>query len=134
MSARRTGNLQHEQLNLSGCSVQPTNILLNEHMEAKVSDFGLSRFIAMDESDVVTEVRGTTGYMDPEYINAGTLTFASDVYSLGVVMLQLISGRKPIFNFGLDGQHPYSLVKAVMTQRLKIPFLGRWPLTLINAE
>ncbi|KAG6545018.1 hypothetical protein Mapa_013710 [Marchantia paleacea] len=85
--------------------LKPTNILLNEHMEAKVSDFGLSRFIAIEESRVFTEVKGTTGYLDPEYLSLGTLTFASDVYSFGIVLLELISGRRP-FDLNLTKRLP----------------------------
>ncbi|XP_024519995.1 probable serine/threonine-protein kinase PBL22 [Selaginella moellendorffii] len=89
--------------------VKPTNILLNDNMEAKLSDFGLSKFITMEESHVFTEVKGTSGYLDPEYMSRGQLTLASDIYSFGIVLLQLVSGRKPI-DFNL--QHRYSLVRA----------------------
>ncbi|CAM6118946.1 unnamed protein product [Calypogeia fissa] len=88
--------------------IKPTNILLTDNYEAKVSDFGLSRFIPIEETRVFTEVKGTAGYLDPEYVNQGTLTFSSDVYSFGVVLLQLISGRRPI---DLDPLTKVSLVK-----------------------
>lgn len=78
--------------------LQPTNILLNEFLEAKLSDFGLSKILGMEESHVSTEVKGTTGYLDPEYLLLGQLTESSDVYSFGIVLLQLISGRKAIEN------------------------------------
>ena len=50
----------------------------------------------MEESKVFTDVRGTIGYMDPEYLTNAKLTCASDVYSLGIVALQLLSGQKVI--------------------------------------
>uniref|UniRef100_A0A8I6YB70 Protein kinase domain-containing protein n=2 Tax=Hordeum vulgare subsp. vulgare TaxID=112509 RepID=A0A8I6YB70_HORVV len=65
-------------------------------MEPKLSDFGLAKMLQMEETKVFTDVRGTIGYMDPEYITHSKLTCASDIYSFGVVVLQLLSGRKVI--------------------------------------
>ncbi|KAG9446036.1 hypothetical protein H6P81_012164 [Aristolochia fimbriata] len=76
--------------------IKLTNILLTETMEAKLSDFGLARMIGMEESKVFTDVRGTIGYMDPEYMSNAKLTCASDVYSFGIVSLQILSGRRVI--------------------------------------
>lgn len=78
--------------------IKPTNILLNESGQAKLSDFGVSKLIAPDFSHASTEIKGTTGYLDPEYFTVGKLTEASDVYSFGIVLLQLISGKKAIIN------------------------------------
>ncbi|XP_057852419.2 probable serine/threonine-protein kinase PBL28 isoform X2 [Cryptomeria japonica] len=88
--------------------IKPTNILLTEDMEAKLSDFGLSRVIAFEKSHVVSEVRGTIGYLDPEYAKKGKLTPSSDVYSFGITLLQLLSGRRVI---NLDTQRPMTLDK-----------------------
>ncbi|KQJ88559.1 hypothetical protein BRADI_4g19550v3 [Brachypodium distachyon] len=76
--------------------IKLTNILLTENMEPKLSDFGLAKLLAMEETKVFTDVRGTIGYMDPEYITHSKLTCSSDIYSFGVVVLQLLSGRKVI--------------------------------------
>ena len=73
-----------------------TNILLTENLEPKLSDFGLAKMLGMEESKVFTDVRGTIGYMDPEYMSNAKLTCASDIYSFGVVALQLLSGQKVI--------------------------------------
>jgi serine/threonine protein kinase len=78
--------------------IKPTNILLNESGQAKLSDFGVSKLIAPDFSHASTEIKGTTGYVDPEYFTVGRLTDASDVYSFGVVLLQLISGQKAVIS------------------------------------
>ena len=75
---------------------QLTNILLTEKMDAKLSDFGLARMLNMEESKVFTDVRGTIGYMDPEYMTNAKLTCASDIYSFGIVILQILSGQKVI--------------------------------------
>jgi serine/threonine protein kinase len=75
---------------------QLTNILLTENLEPKLSDFGLAKMLGMEESKVFTDVRGTMGYMDPEYMSNAKLTCASDIYSFGIVTLQLLSGQKVI--------------------------------------
>ncbi|KAK4724280.1 hypothetical protein R3W88_027059 [Solanum pinnatisectum] len=73
-----------------------TNILLTEDLEAKLSDFGLAKMLGLAESKVFTDVRGTIGYTDPEYMSNAKLTCASDVYSFGIVALQVLSGQKVI--------------------------------------
>ncbi|CAK7357242.1 unnamed protein product [Dovyalis caffra] len=62
----------------------------------QVADFGLSKPLDNAQGHVSTGVKGTMGYMDPEYFMSGQLTEKSDVYSFGVVMLELVTGRKPI--------------------------------------
>lgn len=76
--------------------LQPTNILLGRNFEAKLSDFGLSKVIDLGETYASSEVRGTFGYVDPEYQNNRQVKAAGDVYSFGIVLLQLLSGRRVI--------------------------------------
>lgn len=76
--------------------MQLTNILLTENMDPKLSDFGLAKILGMEESKVFTDVKGTLGYMDPEYMTNAKLTCASDVYSFGIVALQILSGKRVI--------------------------------------
>ncbi|KAF8011450.1 hypothetical protein BT93_J1923 [Corymbia citriodora subsp. variegata] len=88
--------------------IKPTNILLGPNFEAKLSDFGLSKVIDLGEAYVSSEVRGTFGYLDPEYQNNRQVNSSGDVYSFGIVLLQILSGKKVI---NLNQEKPMPLDK-----------------------
>ncbi|OIV94514.1 hypothetical protein TanjilG_25576 [Lupinus angustifolius] len=76
--------------------IKSANILLDDAFEAQVADFGLAKLTDDADTHVSTRVMGTFGYMAPEYATSGKLTDRSDVFSFGVVLLELITGRKPV--------------------------------------
>lgn len=73
--------------------IKPQNILLDQNFIAKVGDFGLAKLIDRDQSEIMTRMRGTPGYLAPEWLTS-IITEKVDVYSFGVVVLEMICGRK----------------------------------------
>jgi serine/threonine protein kinase len=79
--------------------VKSSNILLTDSYRAKVADFGFSCVDPSGEmgaTHVSTQVRGTPGYLDPEYLTTHELNVKSDVYSFGILLIELFTGRRPL--------------------------------------
>ncbi|KAG2554756.1 calmodulin-binding receptor-like cytoplasmic kinase 2 [Panicum virgatum] len=76
--------------------IKSSNILLMNNFRAKVADFGFAKLAPTDASHVSTQVKGTAGYLDPEYLRTYQLNEKSDVYSFGVLLVELVTGRRPI--------------------------------------
>uniref|UniRef100_A0ACD5TUN0 Uncharacterized protein n=1 Tax=Avena sativa TaxID=4498 RepID=A0ACD5TUN0_AVESA len=76
--------------------IKSSNILLTNNCRAKVADFGFAKLAPTDATHVSTQVKGTAGYLDPEYLSTYQLTAKSDVYSFGVLLVELVTGRHPI--------------------------------------
>ncbi|XP_047079014.1 phytosulfokine receptor 1-like [Lolium rigidum] len=77
--------------------VKSSNILLDADMEARLADFGLARLArGNDDTHVTTDLVGTLGYIPPEYASSPAATYRGDVYSMGVVLVELVTGRRPV--------------------------------------
>ncbi|ESR60153.1 hypothetical protein CICLE_v10014114mg [Citrus x clementina] len=76
--------------------IKPSNILLDEELNAYLSDFGLARLLEVSETHATTDVAGTFGYVAPEYATTCRVSDKADVYSFGVVLLELISGKRSL--------------------------------------
>ena len=78
------------------CDIKPQNILLDDYYNARISDFGLAKLLAMDQSKTETAIRGTKGYVSPEWFRNKPITVKVDVYSFGVILLEIICCRKSV--------------------------------------
>uniref|UniRef100_A0A452ZQ32 Receptor-like serine/threonine-protein kinase n=1 Tax=Aegilops tauschii subsp. strangulata TaxID=200361 RepID=A0A452ZQ32_AEGTS len=76
------------------CDIKPENILLGESLVPKVADFGLAKLLGRDFSRVLTSMRGTIGYLAPEWISGEAITTKADVFSYGMMLFEIISGKR----------------------------------------
>ncbi|KAL5566507.1 hypothetical protein UlMin_029671 [Ulmus minor] len=78
------------------CDIKPQNILLDEYNQSKISDFGLAKLLMMNQSHTHTNIRGTKGYVAPEWFRNMAITAKVDVYSFGVVLLEIVCCRRSV--------------------------------------
>jgi serine/threonine protein kinase len=76
------------------CDIKPENILLDEDMSPRIADFGMAKLVGRDFSRALTTMRGTIGYLAPEWVSGQPISTKADVYSYGMVLFELISGRR----------------------------------------
>ncbi|CAL2262853.1 unnamed protein product [Prunus armeniaca] len=101
----------HEECNsqIIHCDIKPQNILLDDSFTARISDFGLAKLLKMDETHTTTGMRGTRGYLAPEWFKNMPITGKVDVYSYGIMLLEIICCRR---NFQEEAEDEDQMVLA----------------------
>ena len=97
------------------CDIKPENILLDADYNPKVADFGLAKLVGRDFSRVLTTMRGTRGYLAPEWLSGEAITSKVDVFSFGKLLFEIISGRRniDILNDDLSNYFPIRVANAI---------------------
>lgn len=106
------------------CDLKPSNVLLNDEMVACLSDFGLAKFLYSDSSTTFSDSssivgpRGSVGYIAPEYGMGCKISVESDVYSYGVILLEMITGKHPTDEMFKDSMNLHKFVEAALPQKI----------------
>ncbi|CAI9088901.1 OLC1v1023355C1 [Oldenlandia corymbosa var. corymbosa] len=118
-AARGLAYLHHDCIpHIIHRDIKTSNILLDQNLEARISDFGLATLMEPNKTHVSTLVAGTFGYLAPEYFDTGRATIKGDVYSFGVVLLELLTGKKPTNEtFIEEGTKLVTWVKTVVQEK-----------------
>ncbi|XP_040957984.1 probable LRR receptor-like serine/threonine-protein kinase At3g47570 [Gossypium hirsutum] len=114
----------HCETSIIHCDLKPSNILLNEEMVGHISDFGLAKIISADELNRSTKMssslglKGTIGYAPPEYGMGSELSTKGDVYSYGILLLEMFTGKRPTNERFRDGLSLHNFVKAALPEQI----------------
>ncbi|XP_020540234.1 probable LRR receptor-like serine/threonine-protein kinase At3g47570 isoform X2 [Jatropha curcas] len=105
------------------CDLKPNNILLDEEMTAHVSDFGLAKFLADDRLDSANQfsslgLRGTIGYCPPEYGVAGEVSTSGDIFSFGILLLEMFTGKRPTDDMFKENLSLHNFVKEALLEHV----------------
>ncbi|XVE69373.1 hypothetical protein DITRI_Ditri09bG0147100 [Diplodiscus trichospermus] len=107
------------------CDLKPTNVLLDDDMVAHVSDFGLAKLLSVEQGSIGSDqtnsstIKGTIGYVAPEYGIGRTVSPEGDIYSFGILLLEMITGRRPIDDMFHDGLSLHNFYKMALPERLE---------------
>ncbi|XP_021296295.1 probable LRR receptor-like serine/threonine-protein kinase At3g47570 [Herrania umbratica] len=114
----------HCEASIVHCDLKPSNILLNDEMVGHVGDFGLAKFLSADRPIYSTSqssslgVRGTIGYAPPEYGLGSKVSTKGDVYSYGILLLEIFTGKRPTDEIFREGLSLHNFVKAALPERV----------------
>ncbi|XP_059307950.1 probable LRR receptor-like serine/threonine-protein kinase At3g47570 [Lycium ferocissimum] len=110
----------HCQVPIVHCDLKPSNILLDEEMTAHVGDFGLAKFLFKSAWDKQTSIalKGSIGYIPPEYGSGVNVSTLGDVYSYGIMLLELFTGRRPTDEIFKDGLNIQQYIKTALPRRV----------------
>ncbi|KAF3447112.1 hypothetical protein FNV43_RR12292 [Rhamnella rubrinervis] len=116
------------------CDIKPENVLLDDNYLAKVSDFGLAKLMTREQSHVFTTLRGTRGYLAPEWITNYAISEKSDVYSYGMVLLEIIGGRKSYDPSESSGKSHFPSYAFKMLEEGKLRDILDWKLDIDETD
>ncbi|XP_048138036.1 G-type lectin S-receptor-like serine/threonine-protein kinase At2g19130 [Rhodamnia argentea] len=118
------------------CDIKPENILLDSELEPLIADFGLAKIVGRDVSRVITTVRGTRGYLAPEWISGGAITSKVDVFSYGKLLFELISGKRNIEELNSDMHYyvPLQVANSIAKGEEVLPLVDRRLNGLVEME
>ncbi|KAI6698255.1 hypothetical protein NL676_018374 [Syzygium grande] len=105
---------------IAHCDLKPSNVLLDDDLRAHVSDFGLAKFLLSRASQMQTSsigIRGTVGYVAPEYGLSEAVSTQGDVYSYGILLLELFTGKRPTESMFVDNFNLHEFVKMALPDR-----------------
>ncbi|XP_077225759.1 putative receptor-like protein kinase At3g47110 [Tasmannia lanceolata] len=109
---------------IAHCDINPSNIFLDEDMNAHVGDFGLAKFYpriiqsSSEDQSSTTGLKGTIGYIAPEYGAGGHVSTTGDVYSYGIILLEIFTGKRPTNEMFKDGLSLHKLVQLSLPDRV----------------